>query len=125
MRIARRGDPPAIQIAGLIQLAQLFQGLTAMIVRGGILGIGGQNSLELLNRAIQVAGPDVLHRQPVAREGVGGIVGQELPQGFEPGVVSNLLGYSSSRGVPLFCAFSSLGKHRMGPPTPIPVRRSV
>ena len=78
MRIARRGDPPAVQIASLVELTQLFQGLTAMIIRGGIVGVRLQNGLELANGFIQAAGPDVLHRQAVTRKGVGGVIGQEL-----------------------------------------------
>ena len=78
MRIARSGDPPAVQIAGLVEFAQFFESLPAMVISSGILGIGPQHGLEFLNGGLQVAGPDVLHRQAVARKGVGGIIGQEL-----------------------------------------------
>lgn len=87
MRIARRGDTPAVQIPRLIQPVEFLQSLTAMVISSRILGISGQDGLEFLNRAFQVPGPKVLHRQPVAREGVGGIVGQELAERFEPRVV--------------------------------------
>ena len=87
VRIARRGDPSAIQIASSIQFAQLFEGLPAMVIRGGILGIGRYNGLELPNGSVQISGSDMLHRQAIAREGIGGIVGQQLPQRFEPRVV--------------------------------------
>lgn len=80
MRIAGRADPAAVQIAGLVQPAQLFKGLSAMVVSGGIMRVGGQQSLELLNGAFQVARPDVLHRQAISGEGVGGIAGEELAQ---------------------------------------------
>ena len=43
------------------------------------MGVRRQNGLEFLNRAIQVAGADVFHRQTVTRKRVGGIVGQEPP----------------------------------------------
>lgn len=82
VRIARRGDPPAVQIAGLIQLAQLFEGLPAMIIRGGILGIGRQNGFELLNGSVQVARPHVFHRQAITSKGIGGIVGHHPAQGI-------------------------------------------
>ncbi len=86
VRVARRGDPPAVQVAGAIQFAQLFESLPAMIVRGGVFRIGYDDRLELLHGTIQVARADVLHRQAITRECIGGIIGQQLPQRFEPGV---------------------------------------
>lgn len=80
MGIARRGDSPAVQIAGLVQFAQFFESLSAMVVSSGIVGIRLENGLEFLNGAIQVAGADMLHRQPITREGIGGVVGQEQPE---------------------------------------------
>jgi len=78
MRITSRRDPPAVQISGLIELAQFFQGLPAMVVGRRVLRIRRQNGFKLLNGAIQVAGPDVLHRQTITCKGVGGIIGHEL-----------------------------------------------
>lgn len=80
VRIAGDGDPTAVQVAGLVQLPQLFERLPAMVVSGGVLGIGRQDRLELLNGAFEVARTDVLHRQTVTCKGVDGIVRQQLPQ---------------------------------------------
>jgi hypothetical protein len=77
VRIARRGDPPAVQIAGSIQFAQLFESLPAMVIRGGVFRVGYEDRLKLLNRAVHIAGPDVLHRQAITREGIARIIGQQ------------------------------------------------
>ena len=80
MRIAGRGNSPAVQIAGLIQFAQFLKGLAAMVIGGGIVRIGRQNCFELLDRSVQIPRANVLHRQTVTREGVSWIIGQEPPQ---------------------------------------------
>ena len=90
MWITRNGDSPAIHIASLIQIAQFFKRLTTVIVGGGIFRIGREKRLELPNGASQVARFDVLHRQAVADEGVGGILGEQLAQDIEPGIVHNV-----------------------------------
>src|SRR5579859_2167172 len=63
MGVARGGDAAAVEFARVVEAAQFFEGLTAVIIGGRIAGIGDQHGFELRNRARPFACVDVLHRQ--------------------------------------------------------------
>lgn len=92
VRIAGDGQAPAIKVPRLIQAAEFFAGLAAMIVSRGVRGILPQNRLEFRNRVFQLALLDVRHRQPVTGKRTGWIVGDQLPQLFDTGVCQTVSG---------------------------------
>jgi hypothetical protein len=71
-----------VEIAGLFDVAELFERLAAVKIRGDVIGIVLEQRAELSHRAVQFTALHQLHRQAVARESVGGILRQHLLEDF-------------------------------------------
>ena len=83
MRIARDGDTAAIKIAGFVEFAEFFERLAAVEIGGGVIRIRLRDGFKRRDGAIQVAGFDVLHGEPIAGKGAGRILLQELLKDFD------------------------------------------
>ena len=83
MRIARDGDASAVEIARGIELAQLFECLSAVEIGGGVVGIGLRDSFERRNGMVEIAGLDVLHGESIAGERATRVLLQQLLEDFD------------------------------------------
>jgi hypothetical protein len=85
VRIARDREAAAVIIARIVQTSQLFQRLSAVKIRCGIVRICFQYRREFTHATFQITGFHVLHGQSVARERARGVLGNELLQDFDAG----------------------------------------
>lgn len=85
MRVARDGDAAAVEIACIIELAQLFERLATVEIGGGVVRIGLGDGFESGDGAIEVARFDVFHGQAIAGERARGVLRQELFEDFDSG----------------------------------------
>jgi hypothetical protein len=85
MRVACDGDAPAVEIARVIELAQLFQSLPAVEICRGVIRIGFGDGCEGGDRSMEIAGFDVFHRQSIAGERARRVLIEELLQDFDAG----------------------------------------
>lgn len=85
MWIPGDSDTPAIEIARLIELAEFFERLPTVEVRGGIVRVGGQHFFKGDDRAIKITQFDVLHGEPIAGEGARRVLIEKLLKNFDAG----------------------------------------
>ena len=83
VRVVCYGDSLPVEVSRLVQIAELFERLPAVKIRGGIVRIGLQKRLELRHSPLQLPRFDVFHRQTVTGECAGRILFEELLQNFD------------------------------------------
>src|SRR6202142_4440247 len=81
---ARRDrDAHSLELPGLVETAQALQRLPAVVIPGGGLGMRVHEAFGFRGRGLEIFGAGVLHRQPIAREGVGRILSNQLFERLE------------------------------------------
>src|SRR6185436_10588032 len=75
-------DYALVHPPGFLEPTQFLQRLASVVVRCGVIGIGGKQKLILLNAPVEALRIGVLHRQPVARKAVGRILRDHVFQNF-------------------------------------------
>lgn len=83
MRILGGCDSAPVEIARLVQTAQLFERLAAVKVRSRIPRVGCEKGFELAEGALEFPGFDELHGEAVADERIGRVLPEQLLQGFD------------------------------------------
>ena len=71
-----------VEVARMFEVAELLQGLAAVKISRGIIGVVLEQRAELCHRASQFAAVYQLHRQAIARESVRGILREHLLKNF-------------------------------------------
>jgi len=77
---AGRLDPLAVEFGGIGSTPQFFERLSAVEVRGAVVGIVGDDGFELADGRLEVAVPGVIEGQTVAGERVLGILFEQSPK---------------------------------------------
>src|SRR5215469_3186832 len=88
-------NPFPINLARLIRKAEPFQGLSTMEIGGDIVRVGGHQGAKLRHGSLQIPGVAILHRQPVAGEGIIGIPRQHALQYFQPRNCLRIIGHAT------------------------------
>jgi hypothetical protein len=83
--IACDGDTAPVEIARFIELPQLFEGLAAVEICGGVVRVSLRDLFKRSDGAIEITGLDVLHGESVAGKGTRRILIKELLQDFDSG----------------------------------------
>ena len=82
MRIAGRFDALLVAFARVVQPPQFFERLAAMVICRTIGRFLLSHRFKFRDSPFELAGFDELHCQAVADEGVVGVLGEQLFQGF-------------------------------------------